>query len=154
VKAGEVVLLSCCAAAGILWVSSPLTLPYWQGRAPGSAFLPFWIGASTLVTLALLLMARFRRVPASGAALDGASASPPAQWRKPALVMAALLACIALLEPLGFVIATLAFSIFLARVVERRNWPETAAVGAATLGIAVLFHQGLGVPLPSGPLGF
>lgn len=154
-KLGEIVLLACCAVAGIVWVTSPSALPYWHGRAPGSSFLPFWIGAATLATIALLLLSKLRELRRQPP-VDAATARSGAPWNtgKAALVMAALLIAVLLLEQIGFVISMLALVIVLVRFVERRSLLDTAVASAATVAVALLFHQGLGVPLPTGPLGF
>src|ERR1700742_1297545 len=111
-KPGEILLLGCIAAAGIVWVTSPLDLPYWQGRTPGSSFLPFWIGLATLVSLALLVLSKlFGKTWSTDASRAEETRAPAPNPRKPLYVLAAVVACVALMESLGFLVAAIAFVI-------------------------------------------
>jgi hypothetical protein len=76
-------------------------------------------------------------------------------WRKPLLVMAALIAYVLLMKPLGFLLCTMLFIGFLLRAVEPQRWPVVVAgaVGAA-LGAFAVFNLWLKTQLPQGPWGF
>ena len=77
------------------------------------------------------------------------------EWWRVVFVVAVLVAYVAALPALGFLLATLALLLVLIRGIGGYPWP--AALGlAAGLGAAchVVFRVWLGMPLPDGPLPF
>ena len=139
------------ALFGLTWVIKALDLPYMGEFAPGSGFLPLWLGV-TLTGLSLVLIARRWRVTAAEPAEPRAATGG---WRKPALVAAGLWACIGAISFLGFLISVTTYLVWLLRIVERRSWAVSLAIGVGTPVLLVAaFRAGLGVPLPLGPLGF
>jgi hypothetical protein len=117
---------------------------------PGPGFFPFWLALALSAVAVVLLV---RRVPAGAT-----PAAEPAGRLQPSKVVMALVAggtYAAALEPLGFVLATFGFQLFLLTVVERRRWASSLAIAAATaLACHLLFKVWLGVQLPAGPGGF
>jgi putative tricarboxylic transport membrane protein len=144
---GEVVLALAFVAAGGFWILSALRLPLWDGFAPASGFLPLIYGA-LLVALALAALL----VEAQGADGAGREANPIS---RPLLVIAALAAAIAGIEPAGFAAAMFLAMFFLFKVAERLPLIPSllASTGSAGL-LTVIFRTWLGVPLPKGPWGF
>lgn len=144
---GDRLLALFFGALGALMVWKGRDLTYWDRFAPGSGFLPVWLGA-VLVALVALLVLRNQSETQS-------SASEPGAWRKPAVIVAGLIVCVALVELLGFVVAVGAYLLFLLLFVERlpARLGGSVAVGT-TLSIYLIFAVWLRVPLPKGPWGF
>ncbi|MGQ0675154.1 MAG: tripartite tricarboxylate transporter TctB family protein [Rhodospirillales bacterium] len=148
---GERVFVGAIGALGLFWISQSMRLPYWQDFAPGSGFLPLWL-AIVLVGLVAALAIKQHLRPAAAPAPPPAAAS---RHGRVAAIMLGLVACILVLEWVGFVAAIGGYLLFLLGAVERRGPAETALVSAGTtLTLFVLFHTWLGVPLPAGPWGF
>lgn len=73
---------------------------------------------------------------------------------KQAFTLLAFVAYAFLLEPLGFVVATVLAVTVMALLLGARLRPAATAGLATALVLFVLFDQLLGLPLPSGVLGF
>lgn len=123
---------------------------YWGPGGPGSAFLPFWLGVIMSVLAGLLLVSALR------------SRDPGAEWlpqgegrRRLAVVLGVTIALVALLNVVGMILATALFLIVLMRVLDRKPWPLTLSVAAATAGFNYLvFTYWLRVPFPVSVFGF
>ncbi len=115
-------------------------------RAPEPGFFP-WLGGLALIGLsaALLVQAGCRR---------GAATGSTGAWTRPALLLAALVLYVPVLEPLGYLLATAGLCAVALRVMGVR---VPAALSVA-LGLAavtfILFRRVLGVDLPPGVLAF
>ena len=113
--------------------------PRWGGVAPHSRFLPLVYGVllATLAAVVLLQLAL---------AKDSSNAET---IRKPLIVMGALIAAVAALPIVGFVISVFALLVFLYAGVERlRLLPSAIAAAAITGSLYLVFKAWLGVPLP------
>jgi putative tricarboxylic transport membrane protein len=117
---------------------------------PGPGFFPFWLAlALSLAALALLL----RRAPAAPRPV-GAPAERIRQGRV-GLALAASAAYTVALDPLGFLLATFLFLLFLLGAIESRRSVSSIAISAATaVASHLVFKVWLGVQLPAGPWGF
>ena len=148
---GELVLVGALGVLGIVCMVLSSRLPYMGEFAPGSGFMPFWLGFA-LTTLALLFIAR--RVHARQW-LASTSQLPPAEWRRPVMVALGLVVCVAVIEKAGWTLSVVLYILFLARVVEGRRWSVSLALAIGTaVTLWLLFRTWLGVPLPRGPWGF
>jgi putative tricarboxylic transport membrane protein len=116
----------------------------------GPRFVPLVVGI-LLVVLALLFLARTLLRPDVELAERAAREQASTDWLPPALVVAALLAYVLLLEPLGYIVATALFFPVVARVLGSRS-PARDAIAGLTLGVVlyVAFTEFLGVDLPAG----
>jgi putative tricarboxylic transport membrane protein len=143
---GERVMAGVFGLIGVLWVSQALRLRYWGDFAPGSGFLPLWLGGILVaLVVAYLIVSRFTQSTVE------ATVYP----RRPLIVGGGLLACVAVIELLGFVVSIAAYIAFLLLVVERRPAAQSAAVAIGTpVVLFLLFKTWLKVPLPLGPWGF
>jgi putative tricarboxylic transport membrane protein len=113
---------------------------------PGPGFFPFW-GAILLGILSVVLFVGSRSRSATPAAREARS------WT-PVIVAGGLLAYVLLLEPLGFVMVTFLFLLFLFRLV-RKGWLVSGLVAlTGTAACYALFQLWLKSQLPRGPLGF
>ena len=142
---GEIILGLAFAGAGAFWVALALRLPLWEGFAPASGFMPLIYGALLIgLSFAALVLE-----PAPG----GEQAEAPS--RRPLMVIAALAAGIAGLEPAGFAAAMFLMMLFLFRVAEKKPLlPSLLTAGGSALALTLIFRAWLGVPLPKGPWGF
>jgi hypothetical protein len=140
------VLIGCLICAG--------SVGYGLGTfsAPDSGLMPFLTGVGMVVLgISGCVDATLRRVRGEcwAPVLRGV------RWRKGALVVAALVAYVLLLRPLGFLLDTILFLAFLLRAIVPQRWPVVAvgAFGAAGAAYAV-FEVWLKAQLPKGWLGF
>ena len=141
---GDVGLALVFGGIGAIWILGSLRLPFWEGFAPQSGFLPFLYG----VMLAGLALAAL----ANGVAAPGASDEQPIG--KPLVVFAALTAAVVGVEPAGFGVAVFLLLAFLFAAVERLPVLRSLIVaGGTTAALVLIFKTWLGVPLPAGPLG-
>lgn len=118
---------------------------YWDETGPGAAFLPFWLGLA-MAGLALILLVR--RAPRGGEWF------PRGEGRKRLLAVLALtIVFVALLKPLGMVLATALYLVAIVRLIGRHAWWVALAVGvgAAAFNYLVFAHW-LRVPFPQGVL--
>ena len=129
--------------------------------AVGPRVFPIAIGIA-LVTVALWTAFRARGTadaPSADAAQARAvptpdGAPPAADWRAATPSVLLFLAYIALLEPLGYLLATTAFIALEARLLGSRRWGrDLLAALAVTVSVYVLFSLVLGLRLPGGLLG-
>lgn len=138
---GELALALLFAALGGLWVARAAGMPWWEGFAPDSGFLPLIYGV-LLLGLVLAVIAQVLAAPAPAGA-------PGESIRKPLVVLAALAASVAALPFAGFAISVFALLLFLYARVERLPFLTSAAVSGVTTGVLYLvFKTWLGVPLP------
>ena len=120
---------------------------YMGDDGPGAGFFPIWYG-SAMIVLSLLLVA--------GAVLKPGAAGAAPRWsdlRRALLCWVAFVACIALLKPLGFVLAFALLTWFIVALMYGQ--PQRIALPLA-LGGAVLFQAlfgwALDIQLPAGVL--
>jgi putative tricarboxylic transport membrane protein len=123
--------------------------PYWSESGPGSGFLPAWLGG-VMAALALLMLLRRPR----GA--DAAEWLPRGEGaRRVVVLIAASVLYVALLKPLGMIVASALYLAFVMRYFERHAWRLTAVVVlAAAAANWLVFVHWLKVPFPLSPLGF
>jgi hypothetical protein len=141
---GDVGLALIFGGIGAIWMLGSLRLPFWEGFAPQSGFLPFLYGV-LLAGLALCALV-------NGVATSGGSDGQPVG--KPLVVFGALTAAVVGVEPAGFGVAVFLLLAFLFAVAERLPVVRSLIVaGATTAALVLIFKTWLGVPLPAGPLG-
>ena len=147
---GEVLSGAVLAALGVYVILEARQWEYLGPDGPGPGFFPLWYGMG-LVALALALIAlHVRDVPAPRAAAGEGS-------RKGRALAAwlGLVACVALLKPLGFLAAFALFSLFLVRFLYGQSVAKSLAIAVGgALGFYLIFDVALNVSLPSGMLGF
>lgn len=143
---GEAVMGALFGVLGAAWIVGALDLTYMGDFAPGSGFLPFWLGIA-LVGLSALFVWRKLRSPGE--------AAPAGGWRKTAAIAGGLAVCVGVIEALGFVVSVAAYLVFLTRFVEREPWRPALGVSLGTVAaLFAVFRLWLSVPLPKGPWGF
>jgi hypothetical protein len=142
---GDVGLALVFAAIGIVWIYGAVGLPFWEGFAPQSGFLPLFYGL-LLVGLALaILIVRL---------LDADVPSDAQPTGKPLVILAAVTAAVVGVEAAGFGVAVFLLLLFLFAAVERLPILRSFVVAGGTTAVLILiFRTWLSVPLPVGPLG-
>jgi len=144
---GERALALALAAIGLLFALEARELTYMDEFAPGAGFLPLWLGL-ILFALVVGFLITARKPKAEQDTLRRSE-------RKVVAVTVGLVACVALIDWVGFASAIAAYILYLTRWVEGRRWGLSVGLAATTtLGLYLVFHLWLGVPLPMGPWGF
>jgi putative tricarboxylic transport membrane protein len=112
---------------------------------PGAGFFPF-LGAVALAVLSAILLFQAWLGRSKGAKAFGTL------WR-PVAMIAGLIAYVAILDGVGYIIATIILGMILLSVMERRRWWADAVVALIiAVGSYILFDSLLGVKLPHGIL--
>ena len=144
---GEIVAGLLCGLFAALWIATALGLPYLGDYAPGSGFLPLWLGVCLLV----LVRHPCRVEPAR----DPLAAAPAGHWRKVVAVDARSDRVrggdrTARIRGRGGSLPSVP-----AAGVEKESWRTSLGVTIGTIVVLFgLFRVWLQVPLPKGPWGF
>ncbi len=122
-------------------------LPFGGLHNPGPGFFPWLLGVFfSLLSLVLLVQAVLRSPRLAG---EGGGRVGNVLW-----LLAALALYVAVLDPVGYPIATFLLVLFMLRVLEPHPWPLALALAVLGAGGSYLvFAVWLSVPLPPGPLG-
>lgn len=143
---GDRVFAGLIGILGVFWIVQSRHLAYWGDFAPGSGFLPIWLGIVLVALVAVYLAISFRDAPRP---------ATPSRRRHVGAIVLGLIACIGLLEWLGFVVSVALYLAFLVGWLERRPPRDVAAVSLGTsVGLWLIFKAWLKVPFPEGPWGF
>jgi putative tricarboxylic transport membrane protein len=130
---------------GIGFMIGALGLGLGKPTEPQPGFLPF-LGGIVLVLLSGILLFQARHKGRGEPQALG-------KLRAPAIVILGLIAYVATLDSLGYVITTAILSAIVLRVLETKSlWVLTVTSLILAIGSYLLFDQLLGVPLPSGIL--
>lgn len=118
----------------------------------GAAFLPFWLGVlMAALSLTLVLQAGRRSSEVEAPIWP---ADKPA-WHRLAAMLVLLAGYVAILEPMGYGLATFLFLLCSMMALEQKRWWTTVLISVlATGALAALFRGWLWAPLPRGPWGF
>ncbi len=143
--AGEIALALVFASVGLVCISGAGRLPFWEGFAPNSGFLPFFYGLLLAgLAIAVLVSGYF----GGGLKEDGEPLG------KPLLLLGALTVTVAGVELAGFGVSVFLLLLFLFIAVERLPAIRSFIVAfATTAALLLIFKTWLGVPLPAGPWG-
>jgi putative tricarboxylic transport membrane protein len=148
---GNLTAGACLAAFGIYVISVAARLPYVSEVGPGPGFFPLWLGIGLVLLSAYLIFVSFTS-PASGVRSANQS------WKSAGRALAgwlAVMAAIAVLSSMGFLLSFVILTIFLIVALDRR--PALLAVGVG-IGLATVFYlvfvAALDVSLPKAPWGF
>lgn len=146
---GDVISGAVLAALGVLIVVEAKQLEYFGADGPGPGFFPIWYGL-VMVVLSVVLI---------GSSLLGRTEpGNPVEWRavgNALMAWAALVACIALFEVLGFLASFALFTLIVVGWIYGKPWTVALAVAAGcAVSFYLVFPLMLGVALPVGVLGF
>jgi purine-cytosine permease-like protein len=143
---GELAFAALFAVVGFVWIVRSFELPFFDGFAPDSGFLPLVYGVLLLGLSTAVIVTLFTSPP------DISGREP---LGKSFLVLGALLVGIASASWLGFAIPLFGMMLFMYAYVERLPVIKSVLVSAATTGILILiFEHWLHIPLPMSPWGF
>jgi putative tricarboxylic transport membrane protein len=149
---------------GVGVMAEARALPSWTGNSPGPGFLPFWLGLLLVCAAAVMLIGSFARAkPLLHSA--GSPESPPESdegWRperrdvvRVAIVVGMTAGTAVLSLAIGMVIASGLFMAAALTYLRPGHARANSIMALATPPVIwLLFVRWLGVPLPSGPLGF
>jgi putative tricarboxylic transport membrane protein len=150
-KNGEVVSGALLAALGVYVVVEARQWEYLGPDGPGPGFFPLWYGIGLTILAVALVAMNWKRAAQVGPAPGGERGGKGralAAW-------AALVVCVAVLKPLGFLVAFGLFTLFLVRFLYGQSLGRALAVAVGgSLGFWLLFDKALNVTLPAGILGF
>ncbi len=146
---GDVVSGAVLAALGAYIVSEAWRWDYSTAEGPGPGFFPMWYGVA-MVALSLILVIRSGFSPATTEkAVDWTGIA------RALIVWAAFAVCVALIKPLGFLIALALLTLFIVAVMYGQSLKVALAVAIGNAaGFYLVFGLALQLSLPAGPLGF
>jgi putative tricarboxylic transport membrane protein len=135
---------------GAVTVALSLQLPLGTVRMPGTGFFPLVLGL-LLVALAVAqgIQLHLAKAPAPAPAppADGAT-------RRVVFFIGVMALATLLLQPVGYVVATLILMVGLLRVLGVA-WGACVIIAASSAAASYfVFVRWLGIPMPAGPLGF
>jgi putative tricarboxylic transport membrane protein len=123
---------------------------YLAPDGPGAGFFPLWYGIVMIVLSLALVVSSVRRA--------ASPADTAINWDRARRALAAWLAlvvCVALLKPLGFVISYALFTLFVTLVMYGRPLKSALLIAVSSAaGFYLIFPMALGVTLPVGVFGF
>ena len=144
---GNLIASAVLAAFGVyvIWVAT--RLPYLSDVGPGPGFFPLWLGIAIVLFASCLIFSSF--TPSANEAKSWQSLIRPfGGW-------VAVMAAIALLGTIGFVLSFVMLTIFLIVALERRPVGLAVAVAVAlALAFHLIFVVALDVLLPKAVWGF
>ena len=123
-------------------------LPFGSATAPDSGFFPLSLAVMLAVLSAVIVFASW---------LPGTSLTAPPSWQgagRVLLAVAALVAYVTLLNPLGYLLASALIMLFYLRGLERVSWGASLAITLVSVLASFLLFRRLGVPLPAGIVPF
>jgi putative tricarboxylic transport membrane protein len=137
------------AGLGAYIIAEAARWEYLGQDGPGPGFFPLWYGIAMAALSLGLVVSSVLRQPGAEERIDWAKARRAfAAWLALALSVAAL-------ELLGFLVAFAGLVFFLVAVMYREPLRVAATMAlASAAAFYVLFALALGVPLPTGVLGF
>lgn len=148
-KTGDLWSGLALAALGTYVIVAACQWDYLTHEGPGAGFFPLWYGIAMVLLSGALVVASVLRKRDSSSGVD---------WEKTGRALATWFAVaifVALLKPLGFVLAFALLTFFIVAVMYRRPLKIAAAVAVAfAAGFYLVFPLALGLDLPAGLLGF
>ena len=122
-----------------------LKLRLGSATEPEPGFFPFVGGVLLLVLSSILLVQAFRG--------QGLANKAFGELRRPIILIVAMVIYVAILEEIGFVLATVMLSAMVLRILDTKSWWVLVAASLVlSVGSYVLFDRLLGVTLPGGVL--
>ncbi|MFC4173999.1 tripartite tricarboxylate transporter TctB family protein [Microvirga sp. GCM10011540] len=145
-KSGDLVAGGFFLLLGVGAIAGAIRLEIGTPSEPQPGFFPFLGGLGLTILSALLIFQDFRGRSSGG--------EPFVETRRPVLAILGFVAFVALLDPLGYVLATaLLAAVLLLILGVRLGWGSILTVVVLAAGSYLLFDRVLDVPLPEGILG-
>ena len=143
-KPGEIVVGLCFLAIGLIFTAGAVKLQIGTPTEPQPGFFPFMDGlVLVLLSLVFLTLAWRGRI---------GQCHPFGKLGGPVIVVIGLVLYVAVLEPLGYLIATVFLSAVVMKVLETKTGILVLVSLALPLVSYLLFDRLLGVTLPAGIL--
>jgi putative tricarboxylic transport membrane protein len=121
---------------------------------PGPGFFPLVLAVALLLVAGVILARAWGTRSGGPADAEAVLLAERADPRRLMATLVALAIYVAVLEPLGFMLSTVALLTFLFGALARYHWPVALGLGTATALVAwLVFDTWLQVRLPSGVLG-
>ena len=144
---GDIVGSLLGALTGIAVVVGAIKLRVGTPTSPQPGFFPF-LGGVALVVLSVILLVQAWRGRSTGTEAFG-------EVRRPAILVVGMGVYVAILDPLGYVLATSLIAALILRVLGVTSWRALGMASIAlSVGTYVLFDRLLGIELPAGVLEF
>jgi len=145
-KNGDILAGSFFLFLGVAVIIGALQLPLGTPLDPQPGFFPLLAGVFLSGVSIIYLLRALPKKRSAGRQPVGAA------WR-PVFLIAGLFIYSIILDPLGYVIATVVLSMIILRILEPKTWWKLVTIGLGTsIGSYVLFDRILGVTLPLGIL--
>ena len=150
---------------GALTAALSLQLPLGVPRMPGSGFFPLVLGLALMALAAVHCVQLYRARPKAAAPQTPAAPRTPAAPQTPAapaapggdgatrrvvLFVAGVIAAVALLQPLGYVLSSFLLMLVLLLILGLRLWYSASIALLSAAACYVVFVRWLKIPLPSG----
>jgi putative tricarboxylic transport membrane protein len=133
-------------ALAVAWEASKL--PFGTINAPDTGFFPLLLAVTLALVSGLVVLSTW--IPTTGA-----TAMPTWQGAGRVVVAVATLAAyVAVINSLGYLLATALVMLILLRSVERLGWRVSLAFTVVSVVASYLLFRRLGVPLPPGVVSF
>lgn len=132
---------------GIVVVAGAIQLRTGTPTSPQPGFFPFLGGVAVVVLSSILLVQAGLGWSTGGEAFG--------EVRRPAILIASLAVYVAILDPVGYVLATTPIAGVILRVLGVTSW-RVLGMGSVALSVGtyLLFARVLGIDLPAGLLEF
>lgn len=141
--------LGLLAIAGVVMYQAIRLGPGWGEAGPRGGFFPFWL-AVVLAASSVWLLVRAVRDPR----LLGRPFFPPGGRRLVLTVFLPMAGAFALVELVGFYVASLVYLVGYIRLTGRQAWPLTLAAGVVfPVATFLVFERWFLIPLPKGLFG-
>jgi putative tricarboxylic transport membrane protein len=137
----------------VLWDASQINTGLAQAGAVGPKAVPFLIGAMLIVCAVFLAVDVLRGGHAEAEGGEDVDLSHPSDWRTVALLVAAFLANVVLITPVGWWFSGAVLFWGCAYALGSRHYVRDAAIAfAMSFATYYIFAAGLGIGLPAGVL--
>ena len=143
----------CFVALGGVYLAKSLELPIGSAARPGAGLYPFLVGI-TLVALSVSFFIQSLKLIETQQ--ERAEPFPRGKDRQRVMAVAAtLFFFVVFLNPLGYMICSIALMGAILRLLGLRSWGKVVLISLFTAAISYyLFFSILGVPLPPGIFSF
>ncbi|WP_154402090.1 tripartite tricarboxylate transporter TctB family protein [Ornithinimicrobium cavernae] len=151
---GEIVLAAGLVGVGLYMLLSAQGIPVPPtDHGPGPRVFPYAVGAGLALVGLWLVVAVLRGDRAEAEAGEDIDLDTGTSWTTLGLLAAILVGYVLLLEPLGYLLATILFFGGVAWTLGSRNWRLLLLISIVLpLVVFLLFTRGLGIYVPNGLL--
>ena len=136
---------------GALTAALSLQLPLGAPRMPGTGLFPLALGLALMALAAGHGIQLYLARPKAAAPEIPAAPEADGATRRVALFVAGVIAAVALLQPLGYLLSGFLLMLVLLQILGLRPWYASATISLASAAACyVVFVRWLQIPLPSG----